>query len=140
LDAGSDASLDDGRFVRASALCNTDAGSRLPGDECAQFVTCGNAGKCDLSGLTCCMGFGGFDDCGAFVGCDERDIARCDGPEDCPLGTMCCFEGGSTSCEESCAPGNEVCHASEDCSRGECVKGRYDLGIQLWLFWGFCEL
>jgi hypothetical protein len=134
----------DQRLERAASLCGTDAGSTLPGDVCADSVNCGNAKACDVGTHNCCLAFGGFGDECSLDPCTVegtvREMAECDGPEDCPFGTRCCFGQGSTACAPSCAPGGELCHGDPDCTQGRCAVGRPDaLGLRFWVYWGFCE-
>jgi hypothetical protein len=134
----------DARFERAMALCKTDAGAALPGDVCADSVVCGNAKACDVGTHNCCLAFGGFGDECSLDPCTTagqvREKADCDGPEDCPFGTRCCFGAGSTTCEASCARGGALCHADPDCVQGRCAVGRPDVGgVRFWTYWGFCE-
>jgi hypothetical protein len=134
----------DERFTRAAALCGTDAGLALPGDVCADSVNCGNASFCDVGTHNCCLAFGGFGDACSLDPCTKegtvREQVECDGPEDCPFGTRCCFGQGSTTCEPSCESGGELCHGDSDCTQGRCAVGRPDVaGIRFWVYWGFCE-
>ena len=136
--------LPDQRLERAASLCGTDAGAALPGDVCVDSVNCGNAKACDVGTHNCCLAFAGVGDECSLDPCttegNVREMAECDGPEDCPFGTRCCFESGSTACKSSCARGGELCHGNLDCTQGRCAVGRPDVGgLRFWVYWGFCE-
>lgn len=141
-DAGHDASTIPPRDAAPEGvLCGTSQADASPGDDCPDIVLCGLAGRCNVGALTCCMTLANVDDrCEDVQSCANDTRARCDGPEDCRAGTVCCFEGGGTSCEETCPVGYEMCHTASDCTRGSCAKGRPDFWFErLWLYWGFCE-
>ena len=42
----------------------------------------------------------------------------CDGHEDCAAGQACCWGSGATFCTTGVCPYGEVCHSTNDCTRG----------------------
>lgn len=68
----------------------------------------------------------------ACRGYDPPGIVRCDGPEDCPAGAVCCFDGRfSTECRAVCPSSAVVCSIDADCplpSR-RCVQAPYENGL-----------
>lgn len=90
-------------------------------------IACGSTGPGDcslLAGQTCCILNPGLDHCiGANDACTctgpscTITTASCDGPEDCPPGSVCCgtFANGTytkLACAKSCAGASEreICH------------------------------
>lgn len=53
---------------------------------------------------------------------------RCDGPEDCPAGQVCCFvdsDSVGAACSATCN-GAVVCHTTADCAAGTTCAGPID--------------
>ena len=85
-------------------------------------VPCGN-GTCSLSSSVCCVGLGGAS-CKAKCGFLEAP-QKCDGPEDCGGGQVCCvgFPQGA-QCKTTCTSSEQkLCHSNADCSGGTSCMG-----------------
>ena len=85
----------------------------------AGVVNCGDV-ICDINSKVCCIGLSGStceDSCGLFSAAQ-----KCDGPEDCGVGQICCvgFPSGATCTDSNQCPGNqeELCHEDADCADG----------------------
>jgi hypothetical protein len=124
----------------APAMSVDDAGSsggcmdegEGPGDTCPGQVACGPK-TCSV----CCMK--GFAEA---VACDEAGVCpadfqanRCDGPEDCDGGEVCCASARNpTACVAASECPGPLCHEDSDCTAGQtCQRGNtFD-------WWGFCK-
>jgi len=86
-------------------------------------VACGpEGGMCTIPDEYCCdLGSSGAT-CEASPPAGCATAYRCDGPEDCGGGSVCCFASGS-QCEsaDTCADtgGARMCHSVADCMTGE---------------------
>lgn len=133
-----DASTDG--HIPSHNLCGKAGELETPGEECPDVVTCGYAGRCDLTQNICCtasiVDLGG--DCTKGSSCDLNARTYCDGPEDCLAGSVCCFAGGGTACAKTCSLGSEMCHVTADCSAGVCARGSPG-GEAFWNYWGVCR-
>jgi hypothetical protein len=80
-------------------------------------VSCG-AVTCDPGAEICCASqLAHFcEAAGQF--CPGGAIIRCDGPEDCPPGDLCCGGGSGTSCQLGCGSAHRLCHTEADCHAG----------------------
>ena len=132
-----------------SASCNQalpDMGCKLPGlgaMPTAGVVTCGAAG-CP-NGMSCCVSRPGFtipfNFCMAAPCPNPLDALQCDGPEDCPSGTVCCRSGGSTACtpSPSCSGDSRVCRESSQCTSGEYCEAQPRVGFPPNIVLGLCR-
>jgi hypothetical protein len=128
-----------GGGVAAGSGPAIDAGagseSREPGSPgplpAARGIACGIGlpALCDVASEKCCKRSLSVDTCipvATACECEEDDCeileARCDGPEDCAQGELCCAGGTSRtaytgfSCAASCSStSRQACHADGDC-------------------------
>ena len=68
----------------------------------------------------CCTGHGRFGTCDPATSplCSREfgySFILCDGPEDCPAGTVCCENGTACSAPEACGASLIFCHDDADC-------------------------
>jgi len=87
---------------------------------------------CAIGDFACphCSGVNGpCGSCGGGVGCGEGQFvtARCDGPEDCSTGMLCCDTVGGPHCvapADCPAMAPVMCHSDGDCANGAvCCSG-----------------
>lgn len=86
-----------------------------------EVVDCGGA-ACTLPAEICCVGFAGAA-CSASCGFGTLPV-RCDGPEDCGAGEVCCesMNTGALCAAECVADQEQRCHTDEDCSGTSCTS------------------
>ena len=109
------------------AASGTEMSAGTPVRDYSDFegnVICGE-GSCLLNASICCVTIDqGNRECIAGDLCPgiHKFPERCDGPEDCQSGTVCCFGGirGAT-CSESCNY-RQLCHFDEDCPSDQICK------------------
>lgn len=119
---------DAGRGGSGGAAMTTDAGlpPRPPPTMTAGWVECGTT-RCALETSTCCATLTGGSCVSGGGGCPATGGARrCDGPEDCRIGEICCARAEGTagiyrsacSNRDGCQGGFAMCHADADCGSG----------------------
>ena len=125
-DAGTvDAAIDSGGGIETGEPGSPDP---LPD---VQGIACGVGlpDLCDVASEKCCKRSLSVDTCipvATACECDAENCetleARCDGPEDCAQGQLCCAGGTSRnaytgfSCATSCSStSRQACHADGDC-------------------------
>jgi len=129
--------------VRSDAAC-IDKPSVL-GAECPGVVWCTDLGPCDQREKICCLTPLSAD-CSARDDCGLEQRARCDGPEDCLSGNVCCMRDGATLCSEQadCPESQRACHSNADCAAKQCARGWPGMfgGVPVTYFadWGFCRM
>src|SRR5262245_24464959 len=62
-----------------------------------------------MCGVVCCVGQCQNTTC-------TGKVFRCDGPEDCNPGEVCCNNQNGSLCTTTCSGAFEVCHTTTDCS------------------------
>lgn len=108
---------------------NHDAGYGVPNcsDASVHEVACPNKETCRNSTPVCCdtgRVVPPFFDCRAECAPGEDEV-RCDGPDDCALGEVCCGEASPARarCSRTCAPPRETfCTEGRHCRNGNCNK------------------
>jgi len=92
-------------------------------DPRAGKIECGANKFCTVGTQFCCPNFDNADCIPASdIGFCESRI-RCDGPEDCPNGKVCCRSGMESTCATSCAVEDTLCHDNAQCPTGKsCTK------------------
>lgn len=90
-------------------------------------VVCGTM-TCPLATSYCCANRDGTSCRLRGTSCSEGSARRCDGPEDCGSGSVCCARVDPTSvgvlraeCRQAsnCDPGASLCHTKADCAAGQ---------------------
>ncbi len=64
-----------------------------------------------MCGSVCCEG-----DCINAASVCTGNVFRCDGPEDCGIGEVCCNDQNGSTCVTGTCGGYEACHTTSDCS------------------------
>ena len=114
------------------------------GAECPNIVLCNNMGPCDQATRICCLTALSAD-CSARSDCGVEQRARCDGPEDCAPGAICCVSDGATQCSDpaECPESQRACHTDADCATHQCARGWPGtfggLPVTYFAEWGFCR-
>src|SRR5262249_50747080 len=81
---------------------------------------CGSSSCSIAAGEHCCAG----DQLScSTVPCENADTFECDGPEDCTMGSQCCYriqdDPSRASCRSSCGSSlTTLCHSNADCPQG----------------------
>lgn len=115
------------------------------GAECPGVVWCTDRGLCDQSQHICCTS-ALTADCSARENCGLEQQLRCDGPEDCRGGKVCCAREGATLClaPQECSESMRACHTDADCEKNHCARGIPGTfsGVPVTFFvdWGFCRM
>ena len=131
-------------LVRPSSPGCLDRSSVL-GAECPGIVWCTDRGPCDQGQNICCTS-ALTADCSPRENCGLEQQLRCDGPEDCRAGKVCCTREGATLClaAAECAEPQRACHTDGDCDKNRCARGIPGVfsGVPLTFFvdWGFCRM
>jgi hypothetical protein len=111
--AGPDLAAADQLLTQPDQGGTVDGGARVG-------VACGNSWCDTTTGAACCE---------LALSCQATPCAlgeqtdRCDGPEDCPSGNVCCLFVGNTfygtACAPSCGQQARICHSAADCAPGQ---------------------
>jgi hypothetical protein len=141
-DAGTDAGSHDDAAADTSAPCEDKLA--VLGAECPGVVWCPDRGPCDQSDKICCASALNAD-CSARDNCGLEQQLRCDGPEDCRQGKVCCIYDGATLCSDAqdCDENVRACHSDADCTLNHCTRGLPGtfggLPVTYLADWGFCR-
>lgn len=149
---GSGFSFGSSGFMIPDGGFNVDAGFQPYTGTPEPGVVCGAAGTCDpaTDGGLCCVGLiSGMSACAPM--CQQFDLPlRCDGPEDCTGGNVCCVVSGLPPVNE-CRPAAmcegsgslqeplRICNTSADCPAGSgCCESATLRGLLPALMVGAC--
>ena len=115
-----DAGIDATRELRDAIAADGPIMVTLPGE-----VACSPGPVCKPPGATCCYDFGSLKgQCTVTGGCPVTTTAvKCDGPEDCANGAVCCAAADAFRCAVDCPQGSEICGGS-----GKCLKSTQKCG------------
>ncbi|HKO46153.1 MAG TPA: PKD domain-containing protein [Polyangiaceae bacterium] len=101
-----------GDTATGTVYCSTEDDPNTPGDDRVDYVSCFTQ-SCS-PGFGCCGESGGCaaspEECGSSLG-----FRSCDGPEDCPPGTLCANQRHYTSCGAANPVYGIACHKDSDC-------------------------
>jgi hypothetical protein len=112
-------------------------------------VTCGG-NTCDVATTECCIAFFSGAQCAAHSqaelcanGGGKGDLLRCDGPEDCAGGSVCCYVAADriASCRPSCDGNKVLCHpgSTNQCNPSRQCTGNLTLGSTETVTYGYCQ-